>query len=202
VLYKIVTGILAKRIVAANPQLIHALQLGGLAQRSTSDALTVWSTILENARDGKKLLYATYCDISKAYDSVPFASQLLSYQRVGLPRAFQDFMADLHIDSPTQVLLAGQAPTEPFQPKRGFKQGDPLSVLGWLLFTQPLTEWLVYGIPARPDLEHAPEQDQGALNGGHLRRDSPPVEGYRLDRGALPVPLLLFMDDAAHPKSR
>ena len=109
--------------------------------------------------------------------------------------------AHLDLDALTSVLVPdlGQAPV--FTPRKGFRQGDPLSVLGWLLFINPLVKWLSDGLPAAaPKISFTPTNPvQLAQNGPHERHDNPPVPDlYRLAHQGPTIPALFFMDDAAY----
>ena len=57
------------------------------------------------------------------------------------------FALDIDLDAHTSVLIPGTTPADPFLVECGFRQGDPLSVIGWLVFFNPLVKWVTEGLP-------------------------------------------------------
>ena len=180
--YKIITGTITNRIttlaLTAPHHLIHPLQLGGTKNRSCQDALLALTSIIEDSALNKRDLHIAYADVQGAYDGVSPDSKTLSYRLAGFPESFIDLARNLDTNSPTDVILPGKGITSQFQPECGLKQGDGLSVLGWLLFINPLISWITRGLaPSHGNVTYTPDVLQATLNGAHLRRDHNPIPG-------------------------
>ena len=206
--YKLTTGWLAYTIrehaATAPHPLWHTSQYG--ATGGTHDALLRFLAAIEDAQSRPtSSIFACLADVEAAYDSVSPESKSITYRRAGLPEAFINLAFNLDSDATTSVLLAGTDPADPFQVESGFRQGDPLSVIGWLLFINPLIEWLDQGTPqATTPHPHAfsyspvATSAQGRLNGTHRRDDAAPVSGdYPLTHGGGTTSPLFYMDDAS-----
>ena len=185
---KIMNSILTVRMIKlsiqANHPLVHPLQFGGTKGRQTADALLIWQSILEDAHENNEPLHAVYADVKAAYDSVSPLSKSLAYRRAGLPEDFIRYAADMDGDMQTQVIVPGHGTTTTFTPQKGFKQGDPLSVIGWILFMDPLFRWLDQGLPqATTPCQYTPTEDQAKLNGNSLRDDKTPAEKFHIKNG-------------------
>ena len=106
-----------------------------------------------------------------------------------MPESFINFMLNTDLDASTSVIVPSVGTAPPFHPKKGFRQGDPLSVLGWLLFINPLITWLTDGLPPSAPPIHF-------HNGSHKRSDNPPCpDNYQLTHAQTPSGPLVFLDD-------
>ena len=158
--YKLTTGLVAARLrsrsKAGKCPLWSHNQYGG--DGGTENALLRFLATLEdsNAHPDKQLL-ACLADVKAAYDSVSPESKSLAYRKAGLPESFINFAYNLDCDATTSVLVPGLGNAEPFTVGRGFRQGDPLSVIGWLVFFDPLVQWVTHGLPAAaPPISYTP----------------------------------------------
>lgn len=204
--YKLTTGWLAHQIrqhsLDAPHPLWHEDQYG--ATGGTHDALLRFSAALEDAQDHPDQdILCCLADVASAYDSVSPESKSLTYRRAGLPESFINFAHDLDCDATTQVLAPQAGPADPFTVESGFRQGDPLSVIGWLCFVNPILEWMNKGIQSTPntcpDLSYtpAPHTAQARYNGTHRRDDAKPAGGsYTLRYSKGKTTPLMYMDDA------
>jgi hypothetical protein len=208
--YKLTTGWIAfkiRKLAASAPTpLWHANQYGG--NGGTHEALLRFIATLEDANECEDpSLIACLADVEAAYDSVSADSKALAYRRAGMPEAFIRFSYDLDTHASTRVLVQGCEPAEGFEVLSGFRQGDPLSVIGWLLFINPVITWIQDDLPpqAAPHTYYPPrDSPQAQYNGPHKRRDHLPVTGaYTLKNQGGPSDPLFYMDDAGFlPKTR
>ena len=76
-------------------------------------------------------------DIKKAFDSVRWEYVLDLMQRMGFPDKFRNWIAALLSSSSSRFLLNG-LPGPPIRHGRGFRQGDPISPLLFVLAIDPL----------------------------------------------------------------
>ena len=203
--YKLLTGLVTHRInelsKTAPEPLVNETQFGGTQNRSAQDSLEIWTTILEDAVTTNSPLYAIYADVKAAYDSIHTETKQLMYQAAGLPLALSELQGDLDIENDTVVLLHNQGQTTSFKPEKGLRQGDPLSVLAWILFVNPLLKWLQYGIPNAGPITYQPHPIQAQHNGGGTRRDDTPAKGVRVGQAERGVTNLMYMDDAEYPSA-
>jgi hypothetical protein len=77
-------------------------------------------------------------DIRKAFDSISWDYILDLLQRRGFPHHFQNWIAAFFSTASSRVLLNGIADF-PIVHGRGLRQGDPLSLLHFLIAIDPLT---------------------------------------------------------------
>ena len=201
--HKLLTGILTQRITTAARtaphQLFNSAQFGGVFGRSTEDALLLWHNTLDVCHSTNTPIHALYADVSAAYDSVSTASKTLSYWHAGLPQGFLNLVAAMDTGGQATVLAANTT-TDPIDLECGFRQGDPLSPLGWVLFLNPLLNWLEKGLPT--DTTHATaykptDPTQRKHNGAHKRYPARPCEGAQLPHQTTAMPALFYLDDCA-----
>ena len=137
---KLLTGLLTQRITnkaktAAHP-LFNAAQFGGVAGRSTEDALLMWHNILDTCRNSGTPLHAFYADVSAAYDSVSTESKTLSYWKAGLPKEFCLLMAAMDHKAEATVLVHGTQPP-PFNWNVDLDKGTQSPLWGGCCFSTP-----------------------------------------------------------------
>ena len=139
--YKLTTGWLAHKIRQLAASAPHPLwaknQYGGTG--GAHDALLRFSAALEDANDHpEKEIWSCLADVEAAFDSVSSHSKSLAYRKAGFPESFINFAFNIDMEAFTSVLVPEAAPATAFKVHSGFRQGDPLSVIGWLLFINPL----------------------------------------------------------------
>lgn len=204
ILYKLTTGWLATQIntlAKTSPQpLCDPNQYGGLPDRHIHDPIHLAISAIEDAMENNAPIWLALADVEGAYDSVSTDSKSISYRAAGFPEAFINFINNIDREARSSVLVPSAGLSSSFSPKKGFRQGDPLSVMGWLLFINPLIKWLDQGLPpATPSIKHFPtDPTQIAANGAQERHDNPPArDAYTVKHTHTPIPSLLFMDDYA-----
>jgi hypothetical protein len=202
--YKLTTGWVAQKMrklhqTAPSPLWDHD-QYGG--DGGTHSALFRFASAFEDARDFPlQEIWTCLADVQAAFDSVSPEAKCLVYRAGGLPESFINLAFNLDVMARTSVLVPGTAPADPFTVKCGLRQGDPLSVVGWLLFVNPLIKWIKHGLPGqRGPMQYTPAADseQAKYNGTHTRDDAAPATGaYRLAHGGGEVNPLFYMDDTS-----
>ena len=116
-------------------------QYGFLFNSSCMHALTTLTNTLEDANEYDKPMYLLNCDVSRAYDSVEFWSSEIAARRLKLPEAFIQIMGEFDRNAKSQVITP-YGLTDPFYCERGMRQGDSLSPLRYLIFTDMiLSQW-------------------------------------------------------------
>ncbi|KAA3460632.1 Retrovirus-related Pol polyprotein LINE-1 [Gossypium australe] len=159
VLYKLVMKVIANRFKE---------QAGFIAGRNIIDNIILAQEVIHSMRcnrKGRKWM-AVKLDLEKAYDRVSWDFINASLSAAGIPLFLRNVIMSAISFSTMQVLWNG-VPTQKFKPKRGIRQGCPLSPYLFVL----CMEWLGHSI-------HSGIED--------------PI---RLSRSGPPVSHLFFADD-------
>ena len=86
ILTKVYERIIMGRIVVILEEhdMLNKAQYGGLAKMGTAAPLRVMTNVLENARDTGHELHLFVADLSKAFDSMEYWTQGLSWRALGM----------------------------------------------------------------------------------------------------------------------
>jgi hypothetical protein len=121
--------------------LLSDSQSGFRPDRSCLQQNLYVTSVIEDAQHFKRNLYITYIDFANAFGSVGHAQLAHILQAVGLPQDAIDIIRELYAGASTRLSVPAGL-TEPVPITRGTVQGDPLSPLLFLLFLEPLVQWL------------------------------------------------------------
>ena len=186
---KILARVLLNRLVPTiTEENIPESQCGFRANRCTTDMVFALRQLQEKCREQNKGLYATFVDLTKAFDTVSRTGLWLILERLGCPPKFLQMVIQLHENQRGQIRLNGDL-SEPFSISNGVKQGCVLApTLFSIFFSMMLKQALV-------DLD----EDEGVyvryrLDGSlfNLRR----LQAHTKTHERL-IQDLLFADDAA-----
>ena len=139
--------------------LLHKSQYGAVSKSGVQAPLRVFAEMLDDARSSKQDLHVFTTDLSKAFDTVGFWSQELSWRCLGMPEHLVDIMVNLDagcaawhdehgIDAQqakgatTRMLLGHRAKSDPFRMGRGVRQGSVGGPLKWIVFMNFWLEWV------------------------------------------------------------
>lgn len=106
-----------------------------------ADNTTLLDMVLRNNHQNYNACYIASLDISKAFDSVSHGTILGTLRSYGFPEGFVAYMDNIYSNS-TTVLMAEDWGSGDIHPKRGVKQGDPLSPVIFNLIINRLLEKL------------------------------------------------------------
>ncbi|PPQ74327.1 hypothetical protein CVT24_000429 [Panaeolus cyanescens] len=139
--YKIMTRALTTRMNGIAGKLIHPDQTGFMKGRHIEDQ-TDLTHMLTHLCEVKSVNGAIIClDQEKAYDKIRHDYLWKVLKTFKFPTSFIKMVQNLYANAHTRVMINGVM-SEPFQVKRGVRQGDPLSCLLFNLAIEPLAEQL------------------------------------------------------------
>lgn len=129
VLFKTISKVLVNRIRLHLDKIIGLLQSSSIPKRGTSDnALTTQEIVhhFHKKKKGKKGHVMFKIDFEKAYDRVDWNFLRLTLIDFGFPSQIVNFIMNC-TTSKTLTLKWNSEKLESFAPKRGLRQGDPMS---------------------------------------------------------------------------
>ena len=139
---KVLARVLLKRLVPTIAEdILPESQCSFRANRGTTDMVFL-RQLQEKCREQNMGLYATFIDLTKAFDTVSRTGLWLILERLGCPPKFLQMVMQLHENQRGQVRLTGDL-SEPFPISNGVKQGCVLApTLFSIFFTMMLKQQL------------------------------------------------------------
>ncbi|GKA23884.1 RNA-directed DNA polymerase, eukaryota, reverse transcriptase zinc-binding domain protein [Tanacetum coccineum] len=136
-MYKIITKILANRLVGVLGDIVDEVQSAFIADRQILDGPFILNEVLQWCKLKKKQSLIFKVDFEKAYDSVrwDFLDDVL--KKFGFGDKWCNWIQSCLRSSRGSIIING-SPTEEFQFFKGLKQGDPLSPFLFLLIMESL----------------------------------------------------------------
>lgn len=174
VMYKIITKILANRLKSVLGDIISENQSAFIAGRSITDNIIVafeTQHCIRRKSQGKEGYVAVKADMSKAYDRVEWAFLSGITDKMGFCRRWIDWIMSCITNVKLSILEDGEEFGQ-IIPKRGLRQGDPISPYLFILVTEGLSAII-----------------KKVVSMGELH-------GIAVARGAPEVTHLLFVDDS------
>ncbi|GKB29112.1 putative RNA-directed DNA polymerase, eukaryota, reverse transcriptase zinc-binding domain protein, partial [Tanacetum coccineum] len=136
-LYKIITKLLANRLVTVIDGLVNEVQSAFIANRQILDGPFILNEIIHWCKAKKKQTLIFKVDFEKAFDSVrwDFLDDVL--KNLGFGSRWRDWIQSCLNSSKGSILVNG-SPTSEFQYFKSLKQGDPLSPFLFILVMECL----------------------------------------------------------------
>ena len=128
--------------------MLDASQHGGLPARSTAQPMHNLAEILQDAQLSGKELHVVSMDLTKAFDTLEYWSQAMSWRALGMPVEMAEMLMKMDQEGETAVIL-GQGRTTAsvlgaegwFSNGRGVRQGSIGGPLKWIVY---MNFWLKY----------------------------------------------------------
>ncbi|GJT14950.1 RNA-directed DNA polymerase, eukaryota [Tanacetum coccineum] len=136
-MYKIISKILANRLVMVLGDLVNEVQYAFVADRQILDGPFILNELVQWCKKKKKNSLVFKVDFEKAYDSVRWDYLDDVLRKFGFGEKWCMWIQNYLRSSRGSVIVNG-SPTEEFQFFKGLKQGDPLSPFLFILVMETL----------------------------------------------------------------
>ena len=134
--YKILTKCFVVRLTPLMPEVIHSGQLCSNGDKNILFGISNLISTIEYVKQHKVPSYLVGFDMYKAYDRVMLSYLVLVMKAMNFPSEFMDWVQMLHEGATTRFIL--NFLTSPIKVLFSIRQGDPLSMLLYIIYIEPL----------------------------------------------------------------
>ena len=166
---KLFERILFNRIVKvlAENDMIDLSQHGGMSKRGTMEPIRILAEVMEDAQASGQEFHLFSADLSKAFDTLEYWSQAMSWRALGMPVEITDMLTNLDEGGESEVIL-GQGRTTStvlgeegwFKSGRGVRQGSIGGPIKWIVY---MNFWLKYVNGKHAGEGYKMSKDEGAV---------------------------------------
>ena len=150
IILKVYERIIFDRItkIIYDHNMLRTEQYGGLQGRIIQDPIRILAELIDDANVTGRELHIFSADLTKAFDTLEYWSQAMSWRAIGTPHDIVEMIIDMDKGGQTAVALAPGKSTQDilgkeglYSNKRGVRQGSVGGPLKWVLF---MNFWLEY----------------------------------------------------------
>lgn len=135
--YKLLTKVIAERITPVLPGLIHVNQTCGVPGRTSFENIYNITSIIDQALDNNDKFLLITLDQEKAFDRIEHTYIRQVLRAFGFPDALIRWHEIISKNAKAKISINGLL-TEPIDIERSVRQGDPLSMIIYILAIEPL----------------------------------------------------------------
>jgi ribonuclease HI len=124
-------------------------QYGGLPGLGVQPPLRMLAEVIDDAHASKQELHILITDLSKAFDTMEYWSQAMSWKALNMPDEIINLLVSLDKGTPetgqgatSRVSLAQGRTTKTFQHGRGVRQGSVGGPIKWCVFVNSWIRWV------------------------------------------------------------
>ncbi|OJT14670.1 Transposon TX1 uncharacterized 149 kDa protein [Trametes pubescens] len=136
--YKLLSKVLALRLAAVAPDIVHPAQAGFVPGRRLRNHTQLARMMIAWAEAKEVNGAIVALDQEKAYDKISHDYLWRVLECFGVPKEFTEIIKSLYANAVTSVVINGVT-SEAYRIYRGVRQGDPLSCLLFDLAIEPLS---------------------------------------------------------------
>jgi ribonuclease HI len=133
---KLIEKIIFDRIIGVLDEhnMLRKEQHGGLARRTAKSPIRSLAEIIEDAAQTGQELHIFSADIAKAFDSIEYWSQAMSWSALGMPADLIQMLVQMDQEGETSVILGQGRQSDWFKAGRGVRQGSIGGPIKWVVF--------------------------------------------------------------------
>ena len=155
---KVYERIIMNRIVGGlmRHNKIDLSQYGGLPRAGCAPPKRIFAEVMDDAREAGKPLHLFVTDLSKAFDSMEYWSQAMSWRAMGLQEHMVKVLVNMDSGSgagiwdeydetkgaTSQIMTSHGHKSDPFKHGRGVRQGSCGGPIKWIVFVNAWLRWI------------------------------------------------------------
>jgi hypothetical protein len=138
VVYKIISKVIANILKPILPTLISQEEAGFVEGRQIMDNIIHAHELIHTLKIQRRGGMIIQLDLAKSYDKISWHYMVKTQEAFGFTQHWINWIINL-VSMTNYSLLINGAPTKPFWPTRGIRQGDPLSPFMFILMMEGLS---------------------------------------------------------------
>jgi len=127
---------------------LNKAQYGALPKAGTAAPVRVLAEMMDDARESGQELHILLADLTKAFDTMEYWSQAMSWKYLGMPEELIQLLVNMDSGksqeegATAQVALAQGRLSDPFRHQRGVRQGSVGGPIKWCVFIHFWLKWV------------------------------------------------------------